>query len=348
MAGVLRALIADDLTGAADAGAGFGRPVRLTIAPDPAWDPGLAESVLQVHDTESRHLTPSEAGDRVAAAHLRAPVGRLYQKVDSTLRGNPGAEIEGALRSGRHRLAVVAPAFPAHGRTVLGGVLRVDRVAVSQSAFGSDPRSPVLHDSVLDLLRATTDLEVVRATIEDLQRCRAAIAVVDAVTDDDLRRIAAAITDDMLPVGSAGLARALGEMARPGLAGDEPPPCHSVRVLVGSSHPVALCQAALVGGSDRVALRVNSNLTALTANLAADLGRRPLAVIATGGETALAVCRELGATALWPQGELEPGIPWSLLEGVEGVILVTKAGGFGPPTTLQVLVERLLGRPVDG
>lgn len=61
------------------------------------------------------------------------------------------------------------------------------------------------------------------------------------------------------------------------------------------------------------------------------------ALVVTGGDTAIAVCRALGARALELGGEIEPGIPWGTLVGgmADGLPIVTKAGGFGDEGTLE-------------
>src|SRR2546425_4172909 len=119
-------IIADDLTGAADcasafAGRGFDAVVSLG---------GIdCEAPVLSVDTDSRHLPASAAAARQVAAqtaHWR-PGMRLYKKIDSTLRGQPAAELAAQLSAWGVRcrqptpLAIVAPAFPATGRGTLGG-----------------------------------------------------------------------------------------------------------------------------------------------------------------------------------------------------------------------------------
>lgn len=71
----------------------------------------------------------------------------------------------------------------------------------------------------------------------------------------------------------------------------------------------------------------------------------PVGVVATGGDTALALCRALGTNVLWPEGEVTPGIPWSRVETENGtVILVSKAGGFGEPESIHDAVLFLMKR----
>ena len=74
-------------------------------------------------------------------------------------------------------------------------------------------------------------------------------------------------------------------------------------------------------------------------------GRPVEALVATGGDTAVAILEALGRRALQVVGDLLPGIPYCRLE-VDGrrLWLVTKAGGFGTSDTLIQIVERLRGK----
>ena len=68
------------------------------------------------------------------------------------------------------------------------------------------------------------------------------------------------------------------------------------------------------------------------------------ALVATGGDTAVAILEVLGRRALQVVGDLLPGIPYCRFE-LDGrrVWLVTKAGGFGTPDALIEIVRRLRG-----
>ncbi len=69
-----------------------------------------------------------------------------------------------------------------------------------------------------------------------------------------------------------------------------------------------------------------------------------LAVIVSGGDAGITFCRALEVTALWPQGELVPGMPWSFADSRLGkFLLVTKAGGFGEDDTFVIAAKQLLG-----
>jgi uncharacterized protein YgbK (DUF1537 family) len=68
-------------------------------------------------------------------------------------------------------------------------------------------------------------------------------------------------------------------------------------------------------------------------------------LILTGGDTARAVCRELGATGIELLGEVEAGVPLGRLVGdtCAGVLVVTKAGAFGSELTLVHALDHLKG-----
>ncbi len=123
-------IIADDLSGAADCGiacAGHGLNTVVVLGDD-AED--IDAEVLSV-DGDTRRLRPSEAEAKtigLVKKYVRHNELLLFKKLDSTLRGNIGAELSamlGALRSGPWRseriVTVFAPAFPATGRTTANG-----------------------------------------------------------------------------------------------------------------------------------------------------------------------------------------------------------------------------------
>ena len=111
-------------------------------------------------------------------------------------------------------------------------------------------------------------------------------------------------------------------------------------VLTASASTLILRVSARPRGGEgdprRVAERLAGN--ALRVLLA-----RPVeAVVATGGDTAVALLERIGTPVLQVMGELLPGIPYCRLEfGGRRLWLVTKAGGFGTPETLIDIVRKL-------
>ena len=115
-------IVADDLTGAADSCATF---VSHGLSGAVTFDVGgtRAEAAVIAVSTDSRARSTAIAVERVREAvrfatafHDRA---LLFKKIDSTLRGHVGDEVRAAMEASNARVAIVAPAFPAMGRTCL-------------------------------------------------------------------------------------------------------------------------------------------------------------------------------------------------------------------------------------
>ena len=120
-------ILADDLTGACDAAAAFlrtGHPLRVwldsrNLSPAPG---------VQAFTTASRNLSPSDAAVAVysaASALSEIPRSLIFKKIDSALRGQIAAELLAAHQALHTRAILLAPAFPAAGRRVCGGFLKI-------------------------------------------------------------------------------------------------------------------------------------------------------------------------------------------------------------------------------
>lgn len=221
------AVIADDFTGAMDTGLQFAKSGLSTV-----FDLGGASGDYDalVLSSNSRSLDPDSARSATRDVAQRAVSlgARVYKKIDSTLRGNIGPELEVVLQVAGVRGMVIAPAFPAQGRSTAGGTQFLHSVPVSRTEASRDPVAPVTEDHLPTLLESTSTLraghvalDAVRSTpgtlasrLTQLSRDGAQILVADAETDSDLNAIAAAIKlarMDKLSAGSAGLAERLVE-----------------------------------------------------------------------------------------------------------------------------------------
>lgn len=235
MTSPLIAVIADDLTGASDAGVQFARRGLATrVLCDLDEAAVIADVEVVVVDTDSRGLPPDAAYARVRpiADRLRKlHPEHVFKKVDSTLRGNLGAEIDALMDAFGYTHAVVAPAFPALGRTTRDGLHRVGGRPVHETESGRDPKTPVRESHIATLLQtqsrraaAVVSLEsvergsrAIRDQVEAHVRRGASLLVCDAESDTALRAIADSCADrpDILWVGSAGLADHLAEALAP-------------------------------------------------------------------------------------------------------------------------------------
>ncbi|HSL00512.1 MAG TPA: four-carbon acid sugar kinase family protein [Rubrobacteraceae bacterium] len=246
-------IIADDLTGAADTGVQFARAgYRTAVAFRGSPIPPAGDLDAAALDTDSRALPSGSAAKRVLEAAGAVRDARIvYKKLDSTLRGPLAAELAAALNATGRDLALVAPAFPATGRTTARGVQLVRGVPVHETEAARDPRTPVVESHLPTLLAAAFP-SVVSLGVEDLADgehvrrvlSNAPCVVADAERDEDLDALARAVPDPrrVLWAGSAGLALALGNLypgPRAGAAPSRPAPAGTVLVVVGSLSGVA-------------------------------------------------------------------------------------------------------------
>ncbi|KGD78840.1 D-threonate kinase [Pantoea vagans] len=215
-------VIADDFTGANDAGSGLaqaGARVHVlfgTAAPQP----DEAADVLVI-STDSRAASATQAAERVTQVvqHYAAQLqqGWLFKKIDSTLRGNVGAETVAALRASGKKRALVAPAVPRLGRTTRDGTVWVNQRLLTDTEFASDPKTPILSARILDQMQIDgmeIDLDTLRSDrLDTVLAAAQGVVVVDAETEADLARLIAAaarLAEKPLLVGAAGLSDALG------------------------------------------------------------------------------------------------------------------------------------------
>jgi len=347
-------IVADDLTGACDAGALFtGRAsVPVTVWPRRA----VADAAVRVVDTETRRLTTEEAAERVATVGSGGRAGRHFKKIDSTLRGPIGAEVDALMRATGAVTAIVCPAFPAQGRVVLDRVCLVNGVPVADTPIGRDPLFPVLSSSVVETLRPQCNralswipIDQLRTGVEALSarigRLAGTMIVADAETDADLDTLVEAAliaVPSPLLAGSAGLARALA--ARLGLLPErvELPTGPRWLLVAGSVQPATRRQIKEARAAGLTVLATSERRVSDPAEALARLAAQAVAAIdkerwdlvaVTGGETAVALWSALGADRLDLLGVPAPGLALGHLRvrGREPLSLLTKAGGFGPP-----------------
>lgn len=251
-------IIADDLTGTADAAVGCARAGLATTVVLGTDGADGAEAVAI--DLDSRGCHPVEAAQRHRQA-LQNWQGRfrfLYKKIDSTLRGNVAAEI--ASLAATAGMAIVAPAYPATGRTTRGGrqylngtPVEETEVWINEGIQGCADLVEMLVEASLKtaLLDLTTlhgsDESVITALTTHLENGVEAL-VCDAESDVDLVRLAtlSSCINGIFWVGSAGLGEYLPTAL--GLAGARVPPApqattpHTL-IVIGSMSAVSHHQA---------------------------------------------------------------------------------------------------------
>jgi len=219
-------VIADDFTGACDVGVQFRKyGLRTAVITDAVLLPEFEGYEVVVIDSESRNETPSTAYNKVReiAKYLKN-AKLIYKKIDSTLRGNVGVELDAVIDELGFKAVIVSPSFPAANRVTLNGIHFVNGVPLEKTEFARDPINPVKTSYIPDLIKEQSKKKVglitlskirgriksLKQTIKRLIERGYKIIVADAENTKDLRVIAKAALDlEILPCGSAGLAESV-------------------------------------------------------------------------------------------------------------------------------------------
>jgi uncharacterized protein YgbK (DUF1537 family) len=297
----------------------------------------------------------------------------IFKKIDSTLRGHVVAECEALLRVCKCEYSVLAPAFPAQGRLVVKGVLKVRNLSDEWSGeIGEVLAQQGLREAAFVETARHESPDQLAQEIGALRRT-ARYIVCDAASDEDLALVAQGLArapGRPLWVGSAGLARqaaqVLAARLEVALSGSHPAVTsgskRAVIVCAGSDHPATQRQVKKLVDLGRVgmfnaqsatpaevqhALRDNLHLLLLVDTLHPEPVRilallqearrcGAAGIVLTGGDTAELACRVTGARAICLKDEVTAGIPWGYLEHgiLDGLPVVTKSGGFGADTAL--------------
>ena len=220
--------IADDFTGATDLANNLVRTGMRTVQTigTPAG-PIDHEADAIVVALKSRTIEPADAVARSleALAWLRAAgAEQIYFKVcstfDSTERGNIGPVADALMDALDAPFAIACPAFPVTGRTVYQGHLFIGQLPLHESGMQNHPLTPMTDANLVRVLQRQTRRQVglvsydtvrrgacaVAAAFDALKAQGIAIAIVDAVSDDDLQTLGAACVDLPLLIAGSGVA----------------------------------------------------------------------------------------------------------------------------------------------
>jgi uncharacterized protein YgbK (DUF1537 family) len=234
------AVIADDLTGAADTGIQFRAAYEPIYLVDHRWAAiGSFEAAAQALSifTASRGLPPAEAHallSDVCRTLGRLAPRRFYKKIDSALRGNIGAELDALMDGLKIPLSFIAPAYIEQGRTTVGGVHCIHGTPVARTEMRRDPVAPVCESRLPEWIGLQAHFPVAHIGLEIWNQGPHAVAAeidraaaqgarhltFDAAATDHLDRIARLALErypQALLCGSAGLARSLARLLGAGL-----------------------------------------------------------------------------------------------------------------------------------
>lgn len=201
-------VIADDLTGANALGALLSkRGLRSVSVLDPAFLSGgsSVKGDIIVVSTASRYLSPQEAYNRVLSAFkLLSDLGCSFfsKRIDTTLRGSIGSEVDAMLdASQKVKVALMVSAFPAAGRICLGGHVLVNSIPLDETEVIRESVFRFSTSNAIDIIASQTKRKVIHIPydfVKSREKLLGALdslpedslAIVDAVTDSDIERIA--------------------------------------------------------------------------------------------------------------------------------------------------------------
>lgn len=223
------AVIADDLTGANDTGVQFAKQGLNTIVlfSDTQLRPThLSEDVI-VLNSDSRALNSAKAYDvvfNISTQLNKFGVSKVFKKIDSTMRGNIGPEIDAVMDVYKFKTSFVVPAFPKSNRITKNGNHYVNGVILEETEIAHDPSCPVKESYLPKLLQEQSKRGVELISISDVRKGKShlsekmnelssgensKIIIIDATTDEELKTIVEAaqlLHENFLWVGSAGIA----------------------------------------------------------------------------------------------------------------------------------------------
>lgn len=230
--GIRLGCIADDFTGATDLAnnlvrAGMRVVQLIDVPPTGVAEPADADAVVIALKSRTTPASEAVTASLRALEWLRsAGAEQIYFKYcstfDSTRAGNIGPVTEALMDALGTDFTVATPAFPDNGRTVFKGHLFVGDVLLGESGMRHHPLTPMTDSNLVSVLGAQTarpvglidhtvvaaGADAIRERVSTLREEGVGAAIVDAVSNDDLLRLGAAVKE--LPLVTAGSGLAIG------------------------------------------------------------------------------------------------------------------------------------------
>src|SRR5580704_7468036 len=183
---------------------------------------------------KSRTIVAAAAKEQSLAACRwlrRQGTRQIYFKIcstfDSTAAGNIGPVIEALMEELDCGFSIATPAFPENGRTVVHGHLFVGDTLLSDSGMRHHPLTPMTDANLVRVLQAQLEPgsgrrvglidyrtvaqsgQAIQQRMHELQDKGIAIAIVDALNDEDLGRLGEALRGAAFLTAGSGLGNSL-------------------------------------------------------------------------------------------------------------------------------------------
>jgi len=260
---ILLGCIADDFTGATDLANNLVRAGMRVVQTIGVPGAPLDEEVDAVVVALKSRTIPAQEAVAQSLAALRwlqqQGVRQVYFKYcstfDSTARGNIGPVTEALMEALGTSFTIACPAFPENKRTIFKGYLFAGDVLLNESGMQNHPLTPMTDPNLVRVLQAQVKRKVglidytvvargeaaIGARIAELRKAGIGIAIVDAISDDDLRRMGPALADMPLVTAGSGVAIGLPQNygIEPTARASSLPPASGARAIVSGSCSVA-------------------------------------------------------------------------------------------------------------
>jgi len=378
--------IADDFTGATDLANNLvraGMRVMQTIGvPASRLDAAVDAVVIAL---KSRTV-PADEAVTVSVSALRwlqeQGAEQFYFKYcstfDSTTHGNIGPVIDALMTALSPRphadFTVATPAFPDNKRAVFKGYLFVGDVLLNESGMQNHPLTPMRDPNLVRVLQAqcrrkvglvdysivSHGPEAIRRRFDELRSEGIGVAIVDAISNEDLLQLGPAVADLPLVTAGSGVAIALPANfgIAPSAAASELPAKAGLQAVVAGSCSQATnrqVRAFIGSGGDAFlvdVLRVVAGVDVVAEALAwasSRVARGPVLIYSTADpEQVQAIQRELGVDQA---GAILEGTLAAIARGLVplGVRQLVVAGGETSGACVQALevTQLKIGPQID-
>ncbi|WP_241073300.1 3-oxo-tetronate kinase [Achromobacter insuavis] len=373
--------IADDFTGATDLANNLVRAGMRTVqaigVPAGALETP-ADAVVVALKTRTLPAADAVAQSLAALEWLRAQgAEQIYFKYcstfDSTPAGNIGPVADALMTALGSDFTIATPAFPDNKRTVFKGYLFTGDVLLNESGMQQHPLTPMTDANLVRVLSAQTrrkvglidytvvarGAEAIRGRIDALRRESVEIAIVDAISNDDLLALGPALKG--MPLVTAGSGVAIGLPGNwglaPGAAAGLPREPGAQAVVAGSCSIATQGQVAAFIAAGRPALALDPLRIVAGDDVAADalawaaprLPDGPVLIYSTAGPDAVQAAQaSLGAARA---GALVEDTIARIAAGLArlGVRQLIVAGGETSGAVVQALglTQLAIGEQID-
>lgn len=205
-------VVADDYTGTASAGVLVARSGAKTGL---FFDSQAVQSFLGAEQLDAIYVSSNSRSLKSEAAYEEVEgttnalkemnITYFSKKIDTTLRGGIGVEIDAMLDAlGKDMIAVMVTAMPQSKRICVGGYSIIDGVILTETPVANDVKTPVKKSFVPDLIKSQTKRKVELITLNtvlagekslkekmtEVVENGCEILIVDAITLEHIDRIA--------------------------------------------------------------------------------------------------------------------------------------------------------------